>query len=40
MTSGHSGHKKLVQYNNKIASNIIGYFDTLSLQLLIITVIQ
>lgn len=32
MTSGNSGHKKLVQYNNPIASNIIGYFDTLSIK--------
>lgn len=32
MTSGETGKKKLVQNNNPIASNIIGYFDTLSLK--------
>lgn len=32
MTGGNTGKKKLVIYNNKIASNIMGYFDTLSLQ--------
>jgi hypothetical protein len=32
MTSGETGHKKLVQFNKPIASNIIGYFDTLSLK--------